>query len=156
MKNKSLKFILFFVLSIILVAEKVEISSDSMKAEEMKKEVHFIGNVKIKQLKSWIEGDRVIVYFDDNNQTSKYEAIGKVRFEFKKESRFYKGSANKVIYAPLDSKYILTGNAKVDDMVNKRHINGEHIILDLNSGFADVMGKKEEPVKFIFETGETK
>lgn len=152
----KLKFILFFVLTILLVADKVEISSDSMKAEEMKKEVHFIGNVKITQLKSWIEGDRVIVYFDDNNQTSRYEAIGKVTFEFKKDNRFYKGQANRVIYEPLQSKYILTGNAKIDDMVNKRHINGEHITLDLNSGLADVVGKKEEPVKFIFETSEKK
>lgn len=151
-----IKFILFFALSLSLFADKVEISSDSMKAEEMKKEVHFIGNVKIKQLKSWIEGDKVIVYFDDNNQTSRYEASGSVTFEFKKENRFYKGSAQKVTYAPLQSKYILTGNAKIDDMVNKRHINGEHITLDLNSGLADVVGKKEEPVKFIFETNEAK
>lgn len=152
----KIKLILFFMLSIFLMADKVEISSDSMKAEELKKEIHFMGNVKIKQLKSWIEGDKVIVYFDDNNQTSRYEAIGAVSFEFKKDNRFYKGKANRVVYAPLESKYILTGNAQIDDMVNKRHINGENITLDLNSGFADVVGKKEEPVKFIFETSETK
>ena len=152
----KVKFFLFFILSAFLLADKVEITSDAMKAEEMKKEVHFIGNVKITQLKSWIHGDRVIVYFDENNQTKRYEATGGVTFEFKKANRFYKGSANKVIYAPLESQYILRGNAKIDDMINKRHINGEHIKLDLSTGLASVIGKKEEPVKFIFETEETK
>jgi lipopolysaccharide export system protein LptA len=152
----KVKFFLFFVLSVSVFADKVEITSDAMQAEEMKKEVHFIGNVKISQLKNWIHGDRVIVYFDENNQTKRYEAIGRVTFEFKKENRFYKGSANKVIYAPLESKYILRGNATIDDMVNQRHINGEHIKLDLTSGVANVVGNKKEPVKFIFETEEIK
>lgn len=152
----KIKFTLFFIFSLLLIADKVEITSDAMQAEEMKKEVHFIGNVKIKQLQSWIHGDRVIVYFDENNQTKKYEAIGRVTFEFKKENRFYKGSANRVIYAPLESKYILRGDAKIDDMVNQRHIDGEHIKLDLTSGVANVVGNKKEPVKFIFETEEIK
>ncbi|MFT7879977.1 MAG: lipopolysaccharide transport periplasmic protein LptA [Sulfurimonas sp.] len=152
----KIKFTLFFIFSLLLIADKVEITSDAMQAEELKKEVHFIGNVKIKQLQSWIHGDRVIVYFDENNQTKKYEAIGRVTFEFKKENRFYKGSANKVIYAPLESKYILRGDAKIDDMVNQRHIDGEHIKLDLTSGIANVVGNKKEPVKFIFETEEIK
>ncbi|MDM5270618.1 lipopolysaccharide transport periplasmic protein LptA [Sulfurovum sp. zt1-1] len=152
----KIKFILFFIFSVALFADKVEITSDAMQAEEMKKEVHFIGNVKITQLKSWIHGDRMIVYFDDNNQTKRYEAIGRVTFEFKKDNHFYKGSANRVIYAPLDSQYILRGNAKIEDMINKRHINGEHIKLDLTSGLASVIGNKQDPVKFIFETEDTK
>jgi len=150
------RYILFFLLSILLFAEKVEITSDSMKAEEMKKEVHFIGNVRIAQDKSWIVAERVVVYFDDNNQTKRYEARGSVRFEFKKEKRFYKGSADSVIYLPLESKYILRGNATVEDQINRRHINAEQIELDLTSGLANVAGSKKEPVKFIFETEEIK
>ena len=36
-----------------LFADKVEITSDSMKAEDLKKEIHFIGNAKIKK---WMIG----------------------------------------------------------------------------------------------------
>ncbi|HEO99621.1 MAG: lipopolysaccharide transport periplasmic protein LptA [Campylobacterales bacterium] len=150
------RYMLFLLLSVLLFADKVEITSDSMKAEEMKKEVHFIGNVRIIQDKSWIHGDRVVVYFDDNNQTRRYEARGSVRFEFRKEKRFYKGSADRVIYLPLESKYILRGNAMIEDMINRRHINAEQIELDLTSGLANVAGSKKEPVKFIFETEEIK
>ena len=48
-------------------AEKVEITSSSMHAETAKKEVHFIGDAKIKKLDDWLHADKVIVYFDENN-----------------------------------------------------------------------------------------
>jgi lipopolysaccharide export system protein LptA len=138
-------------MSITLFAEKVEITSDSMKAQNLKKEVHFMGNVKIKQLQNWLHGDKVIVYFDENNETKMYEATGSVTFEFKQENSFYKGSADKVTYYPQKSKYILTGKAVIDDLVNKRHINGDLITLDTITGNASVKGDKKKPVKFIFD-----
>lgn len=140
----------------ILLAEKIEITSDSMKAEDIKKEVHFIGNVKVKQLKNWIHGDKVIVYFDENNETKMYKAIGTVTFEFKDEKQFYQGSADKVTYFPSKSKYILTGKAIIDDIMNKRHVNGDEIILDTISGNANVQGSREKPVKFIFDVEDSK
>ncbi|HFU77437.1 MAG TPA: lipopolysaccharide transport periplasmic protein LptA [Epsilonproteobacteria bacterium] len=122
-----------------------------MNAENMKKEVHFLGNVMIKQANNWLHGDKVIVYFDENNATNKYEAIGKVTFEFKKEKSFYKGSANKVTYFPVKSQYILTGKAVIDDQVNKRHVNGDEIVFDMLTGNANVKGSRKKPVKFIFD-----
>ncbi len=148
---KFLKIILFILMSITLFAEKVEVTSDSMKAEDLKKEVHFIGDVTVKQLKNWLHGDKVIVYFDENNETEMYEAIGKVTFEFKKEESFYKGSADKVTYYPTRSQYVLTGKAVIDDLINKRHVNGDEITLDMITGNAKVKGDGKKPVKFIFD-----
>ena len=153
---KFLKIILFISISITLFAEKVEVTSNSMKAEDLKKEVHFIGNVTVKQLKSWLHGDKVIVYFDENNETKMYEAIGSVTFEFKKEESFYKGSADKVTYYPTTSQYILTGKAVIDDLINKRHVNGDEITLDMITGNANVKGNKKKPVKFIFDMEDKK
>ncbi|RRS29847.1 MAG: hypothetical protein P794_09935 [Epsilonproteobacteria bacterium (ex Lamellibrachia satsuma)] len=153
---KFLKIILFIAVSITLFAEKVEITSDSMKARNLQKQVLFIGNVKIEQLKNWLHGDKVIVYFDENNETKMYEAIGNVSFEFKKKDSFYKGKADKVIYYPQISQYILTGKAVVDDIVNKRHVKGELISLDMITGNATVKGDKKKPVKFIFDMENSK
>lgn len=127
-----------------------------MKAEQEKKEVHFIGNVKIKQLESRLYGDKVIVYFDENNETEKYEAIGSVRFEIKKEKMSYKGRAERVVHYPLQSKYMLSGKAVIEDLVNKRRIKGEVITLDMVSGNANVKGNEKKPVKFIFDTEKSK
>lgn len=140
----------------MLLAEKVEVTSDTMKAQDVQKEVHFMGNVMVKQSQSWLHGDTVIVYFDENNETNKYEAIGTVTFEFKKEKSHYKGSADKVTYYPVKSQYILTGKAVIDDLINKRHVNGDEITLDMITGNANVKGNKKRPVKFIFDMGEKK
>ncbi len=153
---KFLKIILIISMTMTLFAEKVEITSDSMKAENLKKEVHFIGNVKVKQLKNWLHGDKIIVYFDENNQTKMYEATGSVTFEFQEEKSFYKGSADKVTYYPKKSQYILTGKAIIDDVLNKRHVNGDLITLNMITGNANVQGNKKKPVKFIFDMEKSK
>lgn len=137
--------------SLLLFADKVEIVSDTMEAQNLKKEVHFVGNVKIKQLKNSLYGDKVIVYFNDNNKTKKYEAIGAVRFEFEQEKGHYKGHADRVTYYPLKSQYILKGKAVIDDVVNKRHIDGNEIILDVLTGKVKIKGSNKKPVKFIFD-----
>ncbi len=150
------KILFSLCLTVTLFAEKVEITSDAMHAMNVQKEVHFIGNVQIKQLENWLHGDKVIVYFDENNETNKYEAIGSVTFEFKKENSFYKGAADKVTYFPTKSEYLLTGKAVIDDLINKRHVNGDEILLNMLTGNAKVKGNKKKPVKFIFDMGKAK
>ncbi len=144
------------MLSLTLFAEKVEIISNSMQAKDVKKEIHFIGAAKIKKLDDWLHADRVIVYFDENNETKMYEAIGLVTFEFKNEKGNYKGSADKVTYYPLTSNYILTGKAIIDDLINKRHVNGDEITLDMTTGNAEVKGSEKKPVKFTFDVEDSK
>jgi lipopolysaccharide export system protein LptA len=139
------------LLSLSLWAEKVQITSDRMKAIDIKKEVHFIGNAKVSQLKDWIHGDEIIVYFDENNETKKYIAEGTVTFELHQKEAIYKGKADKVTYYPKKSEYILTGKAVIDDIVNKRHVNGDEIVLDMITGNANVKGNRKKPVKFIFD-----
>ena len=155
------KSILILTLSQLLFtgsvfAEKVEITSTSMKAENLKKEVHFIGNAKVKKSEDWIHADKIIVYFNDKNETKMYKAIGKVTFEFKNEEGHYKGKSEKVTYYPQKSFYVLTGKAKVDDVKNKRQVKGDEITLDMVTGDSQVKGSKKKPVKFIFTTEEKK
>ena len=146
-----LKIILLLMLTQALFAEKVKITSTSMEAEELKKEVHFIGDAKIIKGGDWLHADRVIVYFGENNETSKYEAIGSVFFEFKKDEKHFKGSADKVIYDMVKSLYVLKGKAVIDDLVKKRHVDGDEIMLDMSTGSVDVKGSSKKPVKFIFD-----
>lgn len=151
-----IKWILLIGMSVFLMAEKIEITSESMNAYEVKKEVKFVGNVMVKQAQNWLHGDEVVVYFDENNETKMYEASGNVTFEFKNEKNYYKGNAKKVTYYPQKSYYVLEGGAKIDDLLNKRHVNGEMITLDMVTGNANVRGEKKKPVKFIFEMEEKK
>lgn len=110
----------------------------------------------IKQAKNWLQGDKVVVYFDENNETNKYEAIGNVTFEFKKENSFYRGHANKVTYMPTKAEYILKGKAVIEDKINQRHVNGNEIVFNMLTGDAKVKGSAKKPVKFIFDMENTK
>jgi len=148
---KFLKILLLLLCTQTLFAEKVEITSTSMEAEEEKKEVHFIGDAKVHKGKDWLHAERVIVYFGENNDTEMYEAIGSVTFEFKKEDKHFKGSADKVKYHIVKSQYELIGNAVIDDLANKSHVDGDKIRLDMTTGNVKVEGDKKKPVKFIFE-----
>jgi lipopolysaccharide export system protein LptA len=148
---KYAQIVLLMFLSVSLWAEKVQVTSDNMKAYDAKKEIHFIGNAKVTQLKDWIHGDEIIVYFDDNNQTDRYVAKGNVTFELHQKEALYKGKADKVTYFPKKSEYVLTGKAVIDDLLNKRHVNGDEIVLNKKTGNANVKGNRKKPVKFIFD-----
>lgn len=148
---RFLTLILFFLCTQIIFAEKVEITSTSMRAVNTKKEIHFIGDAKVKKLSDWLHADRVIVYFNENNETKMYKAIGSVTFEFKEETRHYTGSADQVNYYPLKSLYILRGKAVIDDLINKSHVDGNQITLNMLTGNATVKSNKKKPVKFIME-----
>lgn len=145
------KMILLMLLAVSLWGEKVQITSDRMKAIDKKKEIHFIGNAKVTQLKDWIHGNEIIIYFDENNETKKYVAKGEVTFELHQKDALYKGKADKVTYFPKKSEYILTGKAVIDDLINKRHVNGDEIVLNTLTGDANVKGNRKKPVKFIFD-----
>lgn len=148
---KFIKVALLLLFTQMLLAERVEITSTSMEAEEEKKQVHFIGNAKITKGKDWLHADKVIVYFGDNNDTEMYEAIGSVNFEFKNEKHHFKGSADKVKYHTVKSIYELNGNAVIDDLATESHVDGDLIFLDMTTGNVNVKGNKKKPVKFIFE-----
>lgn len=140
------------------LAEKVEITSDSMNAIDLKKEVHFIGNAKVKQLKDWIHADKIIVHLNETNQAKMYEAIGDVTFEFQNDKGHYLGSSNRVKYYPTKSLYVLIGKADVKDILNNRSAKGNEITVDMLTGNSSVKGKpstkgkKSGPVTFTFDT----
>jgi len=69
-----------------------------MKAEDLKKEAHFIGDAKITKGSDWLHADTIIIYFVENNEVDRYEAISAVTFKMKTEKSSYTGSAEKVVY----------------------------------------------------------
>jgi len=150
---KAKYIFIIWILSSIIYGDKVEINSASMEAKNLKKQVTFFTDVHITQIDSWLDADKVIVFFDENNETKKYDATGNVSFEFKdlKKKTDYTGTANMVSYFPIKDLYILKGKAIVHDKTNNRTIKGNLINLDMTTGNANVKGKENKPVKFIFD-----
>ena len=128
---RIVKIILFFILTQTLDAGKLEVNADLIEAKG--KEIHFIGNAKVKLDDSWLNAHRVNVYLDENNETRMYEAEGFVKFMLRDKKKFFKGRANEVIYDMKSYKYVLRGKALIEDnnFLFKRRISGDEIILNL-------------------------
>ncbi|MDQ7086303.1 MAG: LptA/OstA family protein [Sulfurovum sp.] len=150
---KFLKITLIFIVTLSVWAEKVEIISDSMHAESLNHEIHFIGNAKVTQLQDWITADKIIVYFDENNDTKMYKAIGNADFEFKNDKGHYIGKSEIVEYYPTTSVYILIEKAEVKDLVQNNTAKGNKITVNMLTGKSDVEGTRLEPVKFTLDMG---
>jgi len=147
---KKLYFLI--LLPFLLYSEKVEVTSEYFYAKDSEKQAHFIENVLVKQGKSWIHSDKLIVYFDDNNETIQYDAIGKATFEVFENTSHYKGKADKVTYYPKLSEYLFAGSAVIHNIDKDRHVRGNTIVINTVTGDADVKGDSKKPIKFIFNT----
>jgi len=150
------KLIIILLVPFLLYAEKVEVTSNNFYAKDSEKQAHFIDDVLVKQGKSWIHSDTLIVYFNENNETIQYDAIGKATFEVFKDENHFKGSAEKITYYPKTSKYLLAGNAVVNDLIKDRQVKGNTIVVNTLSGDSIVKGSSKKPIKFIFDTEKKK
>ena len=148
--------ILLLILPFLLYAEKVEVTSKNFYAKDAENQAHFIDDVLVKQGKSWIHGDELIVYFDDNNETIQYDVIGNTTFEIIREQSHLKGKAEKITFYPKSENYLLAGNAVVNDIAKDRHVKGNTIVVNTITGESKVRGSIKKPIKFIFDTEKKK
>jgi lipopolysaccharide export system protein LptA len=149
--------LLFLILiPIFLYSEKVEINADHFFANDIQKIVKFKGNATIRQGENFFRAEEIIVYFNKKRKAKKYEAIGNVRFDITENGVHYRGRAQKIVYSPNSSKYYFYGDVVLEDLTNKRKIEANSISLDLKTGLADIKGKKNKPVHFIFEIEDRK
>lgn len=152
---KKIFILTFFIFSSLLSLQasqqKIEITSKTFVADDNKKTTEFIGDVKVTKGEDTIESERLIVTLDQKNKPLTYNAVGSVKLSLTTENgNLYKGSAYKVTYDTLKSEYTLSGSVKITEVKAKRELQGEKIVLNQTSGKAEVFGKDDKPVKFIF------
>jgi lipopolysaccharide export system protein LptA len=140
----------------VLSAEEVDIKANHFYADDITKLAYFEGDATITQGKNSFHAVKVIVYFNSNRKAIKYEATGEVQFDLIEKEIHYKGKADKITYAPNDSKYYFVGDVVLNDLTNNRKIVAEEILLDLKTGLADIKGSNNQPVHFRFEIEDRK
>ncbi len=147
--------LIFFAIT-SLFGEDIKISADKFQADEINKISLFEGNVKITKGKDKIEAQKLTIIFDAKNKPIKYSAEGKPNFVFFIKDKHYKGKADKIIYTPVERKYLLLGNVFVHEIKEDRKIYGDKLTIDKANGRIVIIGKKNQPVKFIFKVEEKK
>jgi len=147
-----MRYILFFIFtSLAIYSSNLEITSNDFYYKDGEQKAKFSGNVIAKEGDSLIKANTLTVFLDKNSEAKKYEAAGNVFFEIKNEKKDIKGTCNKLIYLPTEDKYILTGKVILNDILNKRKVFGDKVILDNKNGASYAKSDSKKPVKFIFK-----
>jgi lipopolysaccharide export system protein LptA len=149
MKKLFVYLMLFYGLT--LFADIIDIKADHFYANDINQEAFFEGNARIKQGSNEFNASKITVFFNSNKKATRYEASGMVKFDLTENNIHYRGQAGSVVYAPMSSKYLFTGDVVLQDLTNNRTIKAQSVSIDLKSGLADIKGGKKRPVHFRFE-----
>jgi lipopolysaccharide export system protein LptA len=153
--NKILIVALFLTTS--LFGAYLKIKADSFRTDQSKGLSVFSGNVKIVKSNDELNASQVTVYTDENNQPTKFIAIGNVSFKINtKDNSEYEGTANKVIYKPLKKEYYFYENVLLKQINEKKEIEGDEVILNTADGKAYAKGLEKKPVIMTFDIAEEK
>jgi len=146
--------VIVLFLATTLYGAKVEITSDKFYADDNASKVFFVDNVTVTKGKDKLLCKMLIVYFNNKQETQKYDASGSVTFDIYRQGTHYQGSAKSVEYIVKSTQYTFRGEAIIHDRTSKRDLFGEEIVLNSTTGKATVKSGKKRPSKFIFEMEE--
>jgi len=155
-----IKIFMFILLAINMNANsknKLTVDAINFSAEDQKNLVVFSGDVKMNRVNDKLYADKLVIKLKENidNSGTKepvlYTATGDVNLEIVTVNKHYIAKGNKVIYKPLENKYIIIGNGYAEDKFDNRKLYGDKIYIDTITGEAKIDGSKKKPVRFIMQ-----
>nr|WP_240329838.1 lipopolysaccharide transport periplasmic protein LptA [Helicobacter suis] len=152
MKRLLCYLLLVGLVSALPIKETLEVTADKFLANDLKKITIIEGHVHIKKGKDTLIANKVIIYTNEKRQPTRYEAYGDVKFHlFTQDGREVEGHSDRLIYDALKQEYRLLQNAVVNEIGKVNSVKGEEIILSKEHGYADVLGSKDKPARFVFD-----
>ncbi|PAF46619.1 lipopolysaccharide transport periplasmic protein LptA [Helicobacter sp. 12S02634-8] len=149
--KKTLLLLCVLMALVVYGKETLEVTADKFSSDDTKGITTIEGQVHITKGKDTLQADKVIIYTDKKRTPQSYEAMGNVKFHiFMENGREIQGHSDKLIYNATNGEYRLLENAVVNEVGKANTIRGEEIIVNNDSGYANVIGSKNKPAKFIF------
>lgn len=150
-------YLLPFFLLITAEAQQLKIVAKSFNADEKKGVTVFKGDVKITKGSDKLNASTVTVYTNSKRKPTKYIAKGNVSFYIKAENNAeYKGKAEKAIFVPAQKEYHFYKNVHIEQLNEKKEINGEEVVISTVEGKARAKGGNTKPVIMTFEIEDEK
>lgn len=153
MKRYVLLFLFFLCSSVIVCAAPVvptidtnlpvEIQSQQLEIMQQENKSIFSGDVVATQGDMTLSADELSVFFADENQIDRLEAVGHVRFS--QLDRI--ATSEKAIYHQLTGVLLLVGNATVKQGGNL--VSGEEITFYVKENRSVVKGSSQQRVKAV-------
>jgi len=145
-------YLLTFFLLISLQAEQLKVVAKSFSGDEKSGITVFKGNVKITKGSDELNASVVTVYTNAKRKPTKYVAKGKVSFYIKTQSgAVYQGKAEKAVFIPSKKEYHFYKNVHIEQLNEKKEINGEEVVISTVDGKARAKGGDSKPVVMTFE-----
>ena len=145
-------YLLTFFLLITAEAEQLKIIAKSFEGDEKKGITVFRGDVKIKKGSDELNASTVTVYTNAKRKPTKFIAKGNVSFYIKTENNTeYRGRSEKAIFVPAQKEYHFYKNVHIEQLNEKKEINGEEVVISTVAGKARAKGGNTKPVIMTFE-----
>ncbi len=151
---------LLTILVVMLFGEsenKLTIDAQNFSAKDQENIIIFTGDVKMKRYKDILYANKLVINLKQISKTNTkkepilYTATGNVHLEIVTTDKHYKAKGKKVVYKPLENKYIITGDGYAEDIIGDKKLFGEKIYIDTITGEAEIDGSKKKPVRFIMQ-----
>jgi lipopolysaccharide export system protein LptA len=152
--NRYILLLLFFLCSSVIVYAApaiptidtnlpVEIESQQLEIMQQENKSIFSGNVVATQGDMTLSADELSVFFIEENQIDRLEAVGNVRF-----SQLDKiATSDKAVYHQLNGVLLLIGDAKVQQ--GKNLVSGDEITFYVQENRSVVKGSSQQRVKAV-------
>ncbi len=148
-------YLLTFFLLLSLQAEQLKVVAKSFDADEKSGITVFKGAVKVTKASDKLNADIVTIHTNTKRKPTKYVAKGNVSFYIVTENKaIYKGTAGKAVFVPAKKEYHFYDNVHIEQMDEKKEINGEEVIISTVEGKARAKGGDSKPVVMTFEIGD--
>jgi len=137
---------------------RVNITSDTLFANQEKFFAKFSGNVKVDYTDgSVLTADKVMIFFNNNDEKNsqqsieKFEANGNVKYTYENKKAF----TDKAVYTTKDQILVMTGeNTRIESDGNS--LTGEKIIMHRENGRIKVESGKNKRVSATFQSTNSK
>jgi len=149
-----MRFFLIFIFIIFSYSTDMQILSKHFEYNQTANIAKFIGDVNVTKESDNILCNTLYVYTSKDKKLNKLIANGNVRFIVKDNNSTYKGNSNKLTYIAPKQLFIFVGNVHITKLEDNQQLFGDKVIIDKKNGTANIVGKKNEPLKFIIKVNE--
>lgn len=146
------KIFIWFLISVPLFSNNLEITSKTFNYNETKKISTFTTDVNATRGFDNILCRKMNIFFNDKKKPVKIVAIDNVKFRIQTDANStYKGTSKKLIYLVPEDKIFIEGNVSIKKLQDDQRLYGEKVIIDKKNKTAKVIGNNKKPIKFIIK-----
>lgn len=148
-------YLLTFFLLVSAEAAQLKVVAKSFSGDEASGITVFKGDVQITKGADELNASTVTIHTNPERKPTKYIAEGKVSFFIQTENNStYKGTSGKAIFVPEKKEYHFYENVHIEQIDEKKEINGEEVVISTVEGKARAKGGDKKPVIMTFEMEE--